>query len=344
MIPLRSLANLSFIASGIALACAPVACSSSNSDASAAESPSNSEVAVSVVSGALNNTSGSGVAYVRPAVKRSPTDRALAYLNPIGTASAATWTCTDDGLTPAFSGPSADTYSFTPPSCSVTWLDDKTATSNWSGPFTLDYGSRCDNTHAFMEEQAAGCELTRTSGASGNTRTITGPDGNTYAIDHDTNGAGTGWDSTVSPAPTDDGVETTCGTGGCSASRTLVINGSHLTGTISIDGKSTTIWDHTISTGADGLSATGAGAARVVSGTVTVQHNLLKFTSTTTFAAVGYGEPLCCFPTKGKVSTTFSKGADVGKTETLSFTGICGEATLTKADGTTRALTLMQCL
>jgi hypothetical protein len=29
------------------------------------------------------------------------------------------------------------------------------------------------------------------------TRTITGPDGNAYAVTHDTNGAGTGWDSTV---------------------------------------------------------------------------------------------------------------------------------------------------
>ena len=34
--------------------------------------------------------------------------------------------------------------------------------------------------------QAAGCELTRTTSASGDTRTITGPYGNTYAIDHDT--------------------------------------------------------------------------------------------------------------------------------------------------------------
>jgi hypothetical protein len=211
----------------------------------------------------------------------------------------------------------------------------------WSGPFTLDYGSSCDSTGAFMETQTAGCELTRTTGASGDTRTITGPDGNSYAIDHDTNGAGTGWDSSVSPAPSNGGIQTTCGTGGCASSRTLVINGSHLTGTVTIDGASSTIWDHTVS---GDLAVTGAGADRSVSGSVTVQHNILKYTATTTFSSVSYGEPLCCFPTAGSVSTTFSQGPDVGKTESIEFTSICGESTLVRADGTRVALTLTHCL
>jgi hypothetical protein len=81
-----------------------------------------------------------------------------------------------------------------------------------------------------------------------------------------------------------------------------------------------------------------------VSGTITVQHNLLKYTSTTTFSSVGYAEPGCCFPTAGRVSTSFSKGANVGKTESIAFSAICGETTLTNADGSTVPLTLEHCL
>jgi hypothetical protein len=195
-----------------------------------------------------------------------------------------------------------------------------------------------------MEKQVAGCELTRTTATGGDTRTITGVDGNMYAIDHDTNGAGTGWDSSVTPAPTNDGVQVTCAAGGCASGRTLVISGSHLTGTVTIGSATTKIWDHTVTSDGAGLTVTGSGPTRIVDGTVTVEHNLLKYTSTTTFSSVGYTEPGCCFPTNGSVSTTFSKGADVGKTESLSFSNICGEATLTTADGATVPITLEHCL
>jgi hypothetical protein len=193
-----------------------------------------------------------------------------------------------------------------------------------------------------MEKQVAACDLTRTTGTGGITRTITGPDGNTYAIGHDTNGAGTGWDSSVTPAPNDDGVVITCGSGGCSSTRTVVVNGSHLTGTVTIEGDSTKIWDHTVT--ASDIAVTGAAGERLVSGTVTVQHNLLKYTSTTTFSGVGYGEPLCCFPTAGSVSTTYSKGTNAGKTETLEFSSVCGEGTLTDASGASAPITLQYCL
>jgi hypothetical protein len=332
------------VASCALLASGAFACSGADTRGSGAttSNPSGSEVAVSAVSGALNNTSGSAVAWYPAPPKSSPLQRAFELLNPIGTAQAATWSCSGDTLTPAFSGPGADPYAFTPASCMVEWANGATVSSRWSGPFTLDYGASCDATHPFMEKQAAGCALTRTSGATGDTRTITGPDGNSYAIDHNTNGAGTGWDSSVSPAPNDDGVQTTCGANGCAVNRTLVINGSHLTGTVTIDGFATKIWDHTVT--APGLTVTGAGADRVVSGEVVVQHNLLKYTSTTTFTSVGYGEPLCCFPTSGSVSTTFSKGTEIGKTETLSFSSLCGESTLTQANGETVALTMAHCL
>jgi hypothetical protein len=338
MTHLRALPSLSCAL----LACGAFACSSAATSTDL--NPSGSEVAVSVVSGALNNNSGSGVAWNPAPPKSSAMERALAFLNPVGTAYAATWSCAGDTLAPSFDGAAGNPYAFTPASCSVVWGTGKSASSDWSGPFTMTYGASCDATHPFMELQAAGCELTRTSGASGDTRTITGPDGNSYSIDHDTNGAGTGWDSTVTPAPNNGGVTVTCGADGCASGRTLVINGSHLTGTVSINGVDTTIWDHTVVSGAGGITVTGAEAGREVSGTVIVEHNLLRYVSTTTFDAVGYGEPLCCFPTAGRVSTTFSQGANVGKTESIVFTAACGEAVLTKPNGTTEALTFEHCL
>jgi len=342
MIHYRALSTLSCVL----LAYGAFGCSAAHTGGSTSTSttPSGSEVAVSVVSGALNNTSGSSVAWNAPPPKPSALDRILAVVNPIGTAYAATWSCSGGTLSPSFTGPAADPYAYTPVSCGVTWANGRTASADWSGPFSLSYGASCDATHPFMEKQAAGCELTRTTPASGVTRTITGPDGNSYAIAHDTDGAGTGWDATVTPAPTDDGVQATCGDGGCSATRTLVINGSHLTGTVTIDGDSIEIWNHTVTSGTGGITVTGAGAERVVSGEVVVQHNLLKYTSTTTFASVSYGEPLCCFPTAGSVSTTFSRGADVGRTEEISFSAVCGEATLKRADGVSEPLTLVHCL
>jgi hypothetical protein len=193
-----------------------------------------------------------------------------------------------------------------------------------------------------MEAQGAGCTLARTT--MGSTRTITGPDGNSYAIVHDTDGAGSGWDPSVTPAPGNGGVELACGTAGCAAGKNLVINGSHLTGIVTIRGKDHTIWDHTVSTGAGGLTVTGTGGSRVVNGSVIVEHNLLKYTAAAAFSAVGYGDVGCCFPTTGSVSTTFSNGTDAGKTETLTFSSVCGDATLTRADGETQPITLAHCL
>lgn len=308
-----------------------------HTSSSSVDGPSSSEVAVSVVSGGLNDNAGSTMAWNPPGPpRRSLLRRALDVVNPIGTAWAATWTCTSGTLSPTFGGPSLDPYSYTPPSCRVTWDDGLTASSSWSGPFTLVYGPSCDSTHAFIGNQAVGCELTRTTGSDGDTRSITGPDGNAYAILHNTNGAGTGWDANVAPAPNDDGVQLTA--------TSLVIGGSHLTGTVTIGGTEYKIWDHTVSTGAQGLTISGTGTSRVVNGSVTVQHNILRFTATSTFNAVTYGDATCCFPTGGSITTTFENGSDVGKTETLTFGHVCGDATLTPAVGIPENLTLAHCL
>jgi hypothetical protein len=91
---------------------------------------------------------------------------------------------------------------------------------------------------------------------------------------------------------------------------------------------------------------TRSGTTMVATGTVTVQHNLAKFTSTTTFDSVEYGDANCCFPTGGSVTTTFVSGPHSGGTETLTFSSstTCGAAKLTHPDGTTAGLTLMHCI
>ena len=307
-----------------------------------------SEVAMSVVGGALNNSAGSAVALNGSWQRRDrdTLDKLIDAVSPIRPAWAATWSCTGGTLMPTFSGPGANPYAYTPMSCTVAWRNGKAASSAWSGAFTLDYGSSCDSTHAFIEHQVAGCALTRTTGTTPNTRTITGPDGKAYAITHDTNGGGTGWDATVTPAPSNGGVVLTCAGGGCDAGLNIAINGSHITGMVTpAGGGSEKFWDHTVSTGASGITVTGSGASRVASGTITVQHNLAKYTTTTTFNNVAFGDTTCCFPTGGSVSTKFEDGPDVNKTESLAFSGgACGEATLTAADGTTSAVTLQHCL
>jgi hypothetical protein len=306
-----------------------------------------SEVATSVVSGALNNNAGSTVAMVEPQGrrKRDAFEILIDELAPIRPAWAATWSCTGGTLSPAFSGAGADPYKHTPLSCMVTWKTGKSASSSWSGAFTLNYGTSCDDTHAFIGNQSAGCTLTRTTGGTPNTRTLTGPDGEMYAITHDTNGAGTGWDSTLTPAPSNGGIILTCAAGGCSTGLNLVVSGSHLTGTLTAPGGAAApYWNHTVSTGAGGITVTGEGANRVVSGTITVQHNLARFTSTSTFNNVGFADSACCYPTSGTVTTTFEDGPDAQKTESLAFTSDCGEATLTKKDGSTAPLTLKHCL
>jgi hypothetical protein len=324
-----------------------IGCSSNANTSSGSDDGAGSEIATSVVSGALNNTEGSKLGLNDLPRQPRPTgvEWILQKLNPIGTAWAATWTCSGGTITPAFSGPG--TYAYTPVGCSINWGTGKTPSATWSSSFNLAYGSTCDSTHAFILNQTTNCSVTRTTSASGNTRTLTGPDGSSYSVTHDTNGEGTGWDSSVTPSPTNDGVVATCAAGGCASGLSLKVNGSHLTGTLTpAGGSADRWWDHTVTTGSDGVAVTISGTSRVVSGTVIVQHNLAKFTSTTTFNNVEYGDANCCFPSGGSVTTTFSKGPYQGKTETLSFgTALgCGEATLTKPDGVKVAFTLKHCI
>jgi hypothetical protein len=301
-------------------------------------------VGVSLVSGALNNNADGTVGWNDlPSEQPSTLDQILDALSPEGTAWADTWSCTGGSITPAWNGPGS--YTYVPVSCTVTWGNNKMASSSWSGAFDVTYGASCTGVTARLFQQPAGCAMTRTTVAGGATRTVTGPDGTVYVISHDTNGASTGWDNTVSPAPNNLGVVATCGTGGCSQGGTLVINGSHIVGMVTpAGGTQAKYWDHTVSTGANGLAVSISGADRIVNGVVTVQHNLAMYTATITFKDVTYSDLTCCFPTSGSVTTSFDGGPHKSETESMDFSPLCGVAQLTRSDGGKEPYELRHCL
>jgi len=165
-----------------------------------------------------------------------------------------------------------------------------------------------------------------------------------YGITHETNRAGTGWDASVSPPPTNGGLIATCGAGGCATGGgSLAISGSHLTAEVAGDVAPTKIVDVTVSTG-NPVTFMVSGSTRVLSGSVTVQHNVARYTATATFDAVVFGQAGCCFPTSGTVTATFGGGPFKGATETLTFGSACGEVQLTTTSGNTFHRTLQSCL
>lgn len=85
---------------------------------------------------------------------------------------------------------------------------------------------------------------------------------------------------------------------------------------------------------------------RAMTGTVTIYHNLAKYTATNTFSAVTWGSSSCCYPTSGTISSTYTgtnKPADSG---VMTFSTTCGTASFSSTkDGTTTAtsVTLENC-
>ena len=241
--------------------------------------------------------------------------------------------CDDGELSPPYSGPG--TYTFNQGRCERLTVDGRKVPASWSGALTVNYGKTCDNTHASPWLQTGGgCKITRTTGVGESTLSLQGDDG--HMVAHSTHGAGTGWAPDVSPAPNNEGIVSICGSRGCassSGSSTLVINGSHFKGIVG--GKFR--FDHTL-TGK--LSIQGTATAHTVNGSVTVQHNLARYTVTATFSDVAYGlQEGCCFPTSGRIETTVPGGGS----KTLAFTSTCGEATLTRPDRMSEAYALKRC-
>lgn len=68
-------------------------------------------------------------------------------------------------------------------------------------------------------------------------------------------------------------------------------------------------------------------ANRSITGTVTIYHNLAKYTATNTFNNVTWSTGTCCFPVSGNISTTFTGPNAPSGPMTLTFSSTCGSAT-----------------
>ncbi len=99
-------------------------------------------------------------------------------------------------------------------------------------------------------------------------------------------------------------------------------------------------FDHYLS-GTVTVSGTRAGGDRVISGSLTVYHQLIQYTAANTFNNVTWGSSSCCYPTSGNISATLT--GNVTGTATLAFSSTCGSATFTDTAGASSTVTLTQC-
>ena len=231
-------------------------------------------------------------------------------------------------------------FAWTPISCTITYRGGTTASVTWSGVFDIAYNSSCTGSSLALSAQPANCVVTRSTNSTGVTRSVKRASGALHVVTIGTDSEPSGWDSTVTTSSS--GTTITAESANF-ASRQIAINGTHLVSTL--DG--TTNWNHTVSTDSTApLTFTGTGASKSMSsGTIIIQHNLAKMTSRTTVAtALAYTNVNCCFPTSGSLSTVFNGGNYSGKTETITFSSACGEATLVDTSGATSSITLSDCM
>jgi hypothetical protein len=132
------------------------------------------------------------------------------------------------------------------------------------------------------------------------------------------------------------GVTTTFG----AATRLLTINGLHRVRT-SATGRE--VFDHTVSTTSPiVVSGTRLGGNRVISsGTVKVDHNLAKFSSTASMSGLSWNSS-CCHPIAGKLTFALV-GTDTSSIVIDYATGTCGVANITKNGDSLGTLDLPGC-
>ena len=125
-------------------------------------------------------------------------------------------------------------------------------------------------------------------------------------------------------------------------SNSIAINGLHRI----LKGPKGTVWfDHSIRT-SQNLVIGGnrlQGDRTINAGAIDVFHNLGKYTATTTFSSatpVVWGNSGCCYPTSGTVSTVFSNKTG---TATLTFSTVCGVASMTDTIGGTTSVIMSPC-
>lgn len=86
-------------------------------------------------------------------------------------------------------------------------------------------------------------------------------------------------------------------------------------------------------TGAKNASSIGMTGSRSMTGTVTIIHNLAKYTATNTFNTVTWGSTSCCYPTSGSITATYSGTNKPADSSTLTFDSTCQTATFEVVSG-----------
>lgn len=207
-----------------------------------------------------------------------------------------------------------------------------------SGIITEDYESYGAATCQLSQDPAY---VTRVISSS-SPRVITFPSGAKLTS---TMEPGTAWDGTTFPSAaqgtkisriesgTSNGVS--CGTGSNSCFR-IEVRGLKNTFTGPLGRK----WYEHLVTSDVTYKGSKTTSNRVMSGTVTLWHQLNERKAVSTLTNVSWTDANCCYPTSGSVTTVFT--GSISATHTLTFGATCGQATWTDSSGSS-SYTLSQC-
>ena len=218
-------------------------------------------------------------------------------------------------------------------SCSISYSGVNIATM--TGGWNEDWTSASECQHSYLSD---GGSVVRSASRS----TITFTLGRKTITD--TTG-GTAYDGTVF---TSGGIRTTRATLNRSVSMTTG-SAIHRTG---ISRKGITYFDYymvpslTVSGSLKNSSSNTLTGNRTIGGSLTVYHNLLKYTATSQFNSVIWTDSSCCYPTSGNIAFTFTGTNKPANSATMTFSASCGTATLTTVSdsgSSTSSMTLENC-
>ncbi len=216
-------------------------------------------------------------------------------------------------------------------------------TTEWNGTEAMTMSSGAAACQSFPNPGASGALYTQIvqgdRSTSPGTITLTSPEGFHFYLDDETANLGNFNGDTI---PYVEGT-------GYGRKVTFDASGNRSSLTVADHQWNVGSYNHSI-VGTVNLSESGS-QQTITGGTITFYHNSEKIIGTSTFTSVVHDDS-CCVPISVEITTTFSAGnftpvgqgtKMVGKSETLTFTGSCGSATLLNTDGTTQSVTLTRC-
>ncbi len=329
--PFRTLVPSSLILLTLAL----VSCAKKTAATSTAEDDtSTSGAAASVVGGALSSSNSGGT------IAKSSIPKNLFSFIPSATASA-TSSC-----------PTALTSSgsYCTASGSTMWLSLNdcsygTSTATWSGVEAITISPNSVSCGTFPSPGVNGTLIRQFVNAASSTTPSTATRTSSTGIDVTID------DSTANLGNFDSVSISAIANGGYGTRVNYNSSGIRSSMTIARRFHSGILFDHSVTGDLSINEAAANSTSRVISGTISVYHNILRIVGNSTFNRVTHSDT-CCVPVSGSITTQFVPGVNrsattlgsalIGKTETLTFTG-CKTATLQKYNGTTVDVTLNHC-